>query len=152
MDTHLFANVFATWQEGYEKQIQAAMRRGRKSKLDHGGWPTVAPLGYRNVRIKGAACVEKDPLRAPLVTQAFYLAACGKYPLREVLALVTVKGLTTRNGKPLSISTIWSLLKNPFYMGEMHYGDMVRQGFHEPLIDRHTFETAQRKLARRRKR
>ncbi len=92
---------------------------------------TRAPLGYKNVHVTDELgrvnrTVEIDPERAHLVTWAFYRYAEGDPTLRTLLDELTDRGLTTRAtpkwpSKPLNVTTLHKLLRNPYYKGEVHY-------------------------------
>ncbi|MBD3250011.1 MAG: hypothetical protein GF381_00325 [Candidatus Pacebacteria bacterium] len=52
----------------------------------------------------------------------------------------------TRSGADLSLSRIYSTLKNPFYYGEFEYGDEWYKGTHEPLVSKTTWDKVQKQL------
>ena len=89
-----------------------------------------------------------DPYDAPRVRRAFELAAEGKYSLRAILNIVIEEGLRSRVDKPLSVSALWTVLRNPFYVGQIRFHDRNLNGAHEPLVSSHTFN---RLKARRKK-
>lgn len=56
---------------------------------------------------------------------------------------------TTRNGKKITLSMIYRLLKEPFYYGEFEYpvgSKTMYKGLHEPLITKELFNQVQAKL------
>ena len=66
------------------------------------GVPTgPVPLGYRKVHEMGTVRVEIDEAVAPLVREAFRLAALKRNSLRDVLREVTEQGLVSQRGTPL---------------------------------------------------
>src|SRR5258708_7918604 len=100
----------------------------------------MAPLGYLNVRRKGEARAELDPLVAPLIQQAFYLAAEGKHSLRTIIRILTEHGLRSRRGKPLTVLVLLKILTNPFYVGKLPFKGELYLGIHRSLIDNRIFE------------
>jgi site-specific DNA recombinase len=118
-----------------------------------GGTVTRAPLGYKNVHVTDELgrvnrTVEIDPARAHQVTWAFYRYAEGDPTLRTLLDELTDRGLTTTAtpkwpSKPLNVTTLHKLLRNPYYKGEVHYRGAAYPGLHEPLVDPHTWQRVQ---------
>lgn len=131
--------------------------RGKKASLamaekaKRGELPGCAPVGYRNVWTGGEKSVVFDEKLAPLVRETFELAAEGTHPLRKILAVMTEKGLVSRTGGNLSVSSLWGILTNPFYIGMMRYGDEVVAGRHERSVSDETFERVNRNLMSRRR-
>lgn len=105
------------------------------------------PLGYTSKKKGGGTTV--DILKAPCVIEAFEKVAGGD-SLRNVLAHVTRLGLVSGRSKPLSLSTLQHLLRNPFYCGVIRYKGELFQGSHEPLVSQTLFDHTQRSLRKRR--
>lgn len=110
------------------------------------------PLGYRKVRKDGIVLIEVDEEVAPLIREAFRLAALKLQPLRKVAGTLTANGLKSQHGTSLSATALWRILTNPFYCGTIRYGDQLIPGTHAPLVGRNEFEKAQAGLAERRRR
>jgi hypothetical protein len=120
-------------------------------KLVYGYFPGCAPVGYKNVTNGDRKYVEIDPEKASAIEVAFRLAGDSDLSLRAILKTVTDPGLTSRNGKKLGPSALWSILTNPFYMGIIRYDGRTYQGNHEPLIDEKLFQKTQKNLSERAK-
>jgi site-specific DNA recombinase len=125
-------------------------------KIKNGGSVGPAKLGYLNVRehIDGreVRTIAVDPERAPLVRQAFELFATGQYAGPQLQLVMAEAGLRTRGDKrlpsqPLSLSRVYELLADRYYLGYVAYKGEEYQGRHEPLIDEALFERVQRVLA-----
>ncbi len=61
---------------------------------------------------------------------------------------MTARGLRTRAtpkwpSKPLIVTVLHKLLRNPYYKGEIHYRGVVYPGLHEPLVDPDTWQQVQ---------
>lgn len=107
------------------------------------------PVGYC-INVDGPrAKAELDPLLAPLVRQAFELYATGGYSLRKLLTVMTVRGLTSRSGKPMGLSGLHTVLTNPFYCGQVRWNGELIDGGHEPLVVSNTFNKVQSLLVLR---
>lgn len=96
------------------------------------GLPTgCAPVGYRNRRdADGRPYIEPDLVLAPLVAEAFRLRAEGM-PIRKVLAELTPKGLTSRNGKPMGPSALLAVLRNPLCKSLVTQPESIAAPMHE---------------------
>lgn len=133
-----------------ESGADIAYKMGQKAK--NGGTLGFARLGYLNVfdRSDGREIrtVAVDPERAPLVRLAFELFATDDYTLADLSDELYDRGLRTRPtpkrpAKQVSISTLSSMLHDPYYAGRITYKDEEYQGRHEPLIDEDLFERVQ---------
>ena len=63
----------------------ACLRIAGLEKAEQGIWPTVAPLGYRNVMgANGKRVIELDPETAPFVVKLFEWYSTGRYSLKQV--------------------------------------------------------------------
>lgn len=133
------------------------IERGRKaslamaSKARKGELPGCAPVGYRNERTYYETRIVLDEAMAPLVREAFDPAAEGKYPLRALLVIMAERGLRSRTGKLMGISSFWHMLTNPFYVGQMRYGHEIKLASHEALVGHSIFEQVQRQIHGRRR-
>lgn len=124
-------------------------KKGLEEKVRKGGWPRVAPLGYKNVTDRsGNKVVVIDEIKGPLIKEAFKLYATGSYAAKQVIDVMYKKGLTSLTGKKLQNSKMIYLLKNRFYLGEVNWdGITIKKGLHKPLIDERTFNTVQEVIA-----
>ncbi len=118
-------------------------------KFSEGGWPTKAPMGYKNagdpndpkVRI-----VVQDQVRAPFIAEMFRMYSTGDYSAAEINDLLYKKGFVTEAGKKVALSKVFEALTNHFYYGSMHWKGKVRVGNHEPLITKEVFDRCQKLL------
>ena len=137
-----------------------AVKRGLKTKLQMGWYPTYAPLGYKNtiIKEKGTNEIEKDPERFDTVRRMWNMMLTGNYTPPEILKIANKEwGLKTRPTKKyvgtklLARSTIYNIFTNPFYYGYFEYGKPVKQlykGNHEPMITEEEFDRVQKLLGR----
>jgi len=123
------------------------VKRGMRTKCEMGWRPGVAPLGYLN--IKEDNTIKVDPDRAPLIKEMFNKVAKQGYSGRDIFNwLNTETNFTTRSGKKVVLSSIFLILKNPFYYGDYTYGKESYQGKHEPLITKELFDEVQIRMSR----
>jgi site-specific DNA recombinase len=134
------------------RRLAIEVTRGLTQKVEVGGTPGLAPLGYCNVtkEIDGRQIrdVELDPVRAPLVQDAFRLYATGDYSLAELATILEARGLRSRATKrtpeqALGINRLSSLLHNPYYIGLVRYDGKTYEGRHKPLVDEAAFQQVQ---------
>lgn len=125
------------------------VKRGIRAKCEMGWRPGVAPLGYFNRAFNGIKDVIIDPERGPIVTEAFNKVAYGNIHGRALKKWLDKKGFTNRSGKPISLSQVYLMLKNPFYYGEFEYpvgGGNWYKGSYQPLITKEVFDKVQKQL------
>ncbi|MFA6295248.1 MAG: recombinase family protein [Candidatus Paceibacterota bacterium] len=144
-------NLMDTIIAGFNQfQSQLTARKSTKSmaqKFSDGGWPTHAPIGYLNVGEKDnekKRTVIVDPIRGPLIQEAFKLYATGDYSAVAVLDIIHEKGFRARNGKRIMLGKFADMFKNHFYYGEMRWRGLVGPGKHQPLIDKELYDRCQR--------
>ena len=137
--------IISTW---YSKNLSVEARKGMKKKVEKGGWPKPAPLGYLNRHEKNSAWVEVDPQLGPFITQAFTEMATGKWTLKEWSDHAYSMGYRSRNGFRIATGRWSTAFHNRFYLGEtwLRLGDLPNRGNHEPLTDEATFARVQEVL------
>ena len=126
-------------------------------KAKAGYWPNKAPLGFRNVpnpdlsagRI-GGKMVVPDPVMAPLVRKGFELYVTGNYNVYHLGDILFSRGLKTKFNKQLSHGRLFDVLKNRFYLGELHWGKVdLEKAKHEAIVSEELFNQVQKMLATR---
>jgi site-specific DNA recombinase len=130
--------------ERIRDKIAASKRKG----MWMGG---VVPLGYR---VKDRALVV-EPDEASVVRDIFvrYLEfGCVRRLKEHVERTDTVRGGSkgTRGRRPMSRGALYTVLKNPLYVGKIRHKDEVFDGQHEPIVDDDTWRRAQALLAKNR--
>ena len=132
----------------YVDSLSENVKRGIRQKLRRGEWPGLAPPGYLN-DLRTHTIVQ-DPTRSRIIKKLFLAYATGKHSLRYLQKLSLSFGLVSRYGnKPIAVSKIQKMLKNPFYYGVfIHKGEMY-QGSHEPIISKQLFDKVQRVMKER---
>lgn len=129
------------------------VKRGLRTRVEMGLWPTMAPLGYLNQRLMDKKCqLIVDPARGPVIKKMFERVAYEYYSGRKLYNWLKLDlNFYTRGNKSLTLSGIYRILDNPFYYGMFEYprnsGNWY-QGKHEPLITQELFEKAKAQLKR----
>lgn len=127
-------------------------------KVRRGGTLGRVPIGYKNARIEHEGrlvnSIVIDPVRAPLVRQAFELYASGDFSLERLADAIADLGLTTRpsakwSEKPVTDSKLHTMLQDPYYLGMLTYKGELLPGRHEPIISQALFDRVQEVLAAR---
>ncbi|BCK53215.1 hypothetical protein NWFMUON74_09870 [Nocardia wallacei] len=121
-------------------------------KAINGGTNGFAKLGYLNVEAefdgKKFNTIEVDPVRGPLVQQAWKLYATGDYTLERLEATMADMGLTSRaRGKlperPVDFKQFHRMFADVYYLGYVVYKCDIYPGRHEPLVDQELFDRVQ---------
>lgn len=126
--------------------------RGMEAKCSRGWRPGIAPIGYVNEKHyeRGRSQIFVDPVRGPIISEMFRKVGIEEMSGRRLLRwAVHEQGLRTRSGKRVVLSTIYDLLKNPFYYGEFEWpmgSGKWYKGKHEPLTTKELFEQVKAQL------
>jgi site-specific DNA recombinase len=128
------------------------VKRGLKARCEMGLWPGIAPTGYLNDNRSDHKCeILVDPIRSSAIKQLFEKVGRDRMSGRKVYAWLRHDArFTHRSGKPLSLSNVYNVLKNPFYCGMFEYPRGSGQwytGKHQPLISKEMFQLVQEKIA-----
>jgi DNA invertase Pin-like site-specific DNA recombinase len=139
----LSADVQAVVAANYIRNLREETLKGFYGRLKQGLLPMRAPLGYLDC---GAGKPKEiDPVRGPLIREAFHLYASGRFDQVTLLKHLNQLGLRTKEGRPVTINTIGRIFKNPFYCGLIHIakGNQIFSGIHKPLVSKATFDRVQ---------
>lgn len=143
--TELFmweAKVFIAKQ--YINRLSDDAKRSVDYKLNKGEWVARAPLGYLNQRDKeGHGDVVMDGERALLVKRLFEEYSTGLRSIEEIVGMAAGWGLTTRAGKKVMKTTMFTILQNPFYCGDMVLKGAIYPHRYPALISRALFAKCQ---------
>jgi site-specific DNA recombinase len=131
--------------KNYIDNLSEEARKGMLEKAEQGIWPTVAPLGYRNVAgADGKKIIEPDPESASIISRLFEWYATGTLSLKEAAQKAKAAGLVyRRSGTPVPVSTVHAMLRNRLYMGEFEWSGRLYLGKHQPLVSRDLWERVQ---------
>ena len=127
----------------YVRDLSVNIRRGIREKIRRGIYFGKAPLGYFNEpRLR---TIEPHPVNFRKMKRILQLFATGQYSLTAIQKQMAKVGLVgERSKKPLPISSINWLLRNPFFYGVFFHKGEMHQGVHVPMITKKTFDEIQR--------
>ena len=149
----LLHGIMSSIAEFYSRNLASEVVKGLSQKARAGGTIGRAPLGYLNKQGRDehgreARWVDIDPVRGPLITQAFTEYATDRWTLSTLTDHLTAQGLTTvptpsRPSHPLGHNKLLAILRNPYYRGIVTYQGVQYPGKHQPLIDDATWNRVQ---------
>ncbi len=139
----LAADIQAVVAADYVRNLREEVRKGFEGRLKQGVYPLPAPVGYLDCGAGKPKAL--DPVRAPLVRQAFDLYASGGFSYHSLAAEMRTRGLRSRTAKALSKNAIARMLRNPFYIGLIRIERTGRtyQGAQEALLTKRVFDRVQ---------
>ena len=126
----------------YVANLRDNVNRGMNYNWSIGKYQTKAPVGYLNVNKD----IIVDSERAPLVKKMFEMYATGLYSIKSLQNFAEEMNLCSshsKTNKPLGRETIYAMLKNPFYYGEMVIRGEKMPHAYEPLISKSLYDKVQ---------
>lgn len=144
----------------YVRDLSVTTKRGLRHKAEQGWLPSLAPIGYLNDKYqdKQNKQVIEDPQRFNQVRRLFDLMLTGQYSVAKIWEIAKDEmNLRTRKhtilgDKPLSRSSIYTMLTNPYYYGWFEYpsksGNWYKGG-HKPMITQSEYDRIQILLGRK---
>jgi len=127
----------------YSDNLRSEVIKGMDEKVRQ-GWPTGhAPFGYLNVDDKEEPVIP-HPEKGRTLERIFELYATGQYTFKSLADKLQAEGHVFRPSQPRFNRTALSyILKNRFYIGELHRNGQVYSGKYKLLIGRRTFDACQ---------
>jgi DNA invertase Pin-like site-specific DNA recombinase len=127
------------------------VKRGLRARCEMGHWPSVPPTGYLSNPDRNKKCqVVVDEQRAQVIKQMFEKVAYDGWSGRKLFRwLKDDLRFNTKNGKPLTLSNIYIILKSTFYHGEFEYPKGSGQwyvGIHDSIITKDLYMQVQNKI------
>lgn len=148
-ENKMMRGILALFNEYERTLINTRCQTGIKKIAKSGVKPTGAvALGYE--RSKDKKNIHINTSEAYIVKEIFSdfasMKASGVSPtgrklyndynmVQEITNSLYKKGYRNRKGSPINESAVRVILKNPFYIGLLRYGDIVTVGTHKPIID-----------------
>lgn len=140
-DNALILNVESGMANQYIRDLSKLVRRGIKTKLEKGGYPNYAKIGYVNDKINKTVIVDEE--RRKYIKRAFELYGTGSHSLKEVSDILYQEGFRSRGGHKYHKSKICKIIQDPFYYGVMYVHGEHYSGNHEPIISKDLFDKVQ---------
>jgi site-specific DNA recombinase len=148
----LMLSVLLGFSKYYVDNLSENVRRGGRAKLEQGWRPNRAPAGYRND--SNTKTILPDGEGFETIKRLFQLAQSGRHTIPKMATILREEwGYRTPikkrvGGHPLSVSSVYSLLSNPFYAGYIRWNGVLYPGRHEPVLSWQEFQNLQTKLKR----
>jgi site-specific DNA recombinase len=148
----LLYGLMAEIAQFYSGNLAQEVLKGLKRKAEEGGTPFRAPLGYVNLRESRGGIdyswVELDSERAEIIRWCFEQYATGDWSAIDLTLTARDKGLTSRPtpkrpARPLSLTTMYHMLQNPYYVGVVSYQGIHYEGKHPVLVEPDTWLAVQ---------
>ena len=134
----LSADIQAVVASDYIRNLREEVKKGIYGRLKQGIYPFAAPPGYKD---NGKAALKTiDPVQGPLVRETFEKYASGAFGLHALRAHMNERGLRNSQGRPVHVSGLATMLRNPFYYGLLIVKGQSFLGAHEPLISKTLFD------------
>jgi len=136
----------------YIDDLSKNVKRGMRMKLEKGGWPAMAPIGYLNDPLKKT--IIRDPDRFDLIRKVWDIMLSGSYSIERIVKLANDEwGFRTRKwkrmgGGPLTKSAVYKIFTNPFYAGLLRHKQGVHKGTHDVMVNQKEFDRVQELLGR----
>ncbi len=159
----LLEAMIESMDEFYSANLSQEAKRGLREVAGRGFYPGgSSPVGYKLVdAVDGRAKRKKlvlDPKVAPIVERIFDLCLSG-LGAKEITERLNREGLTTRSGHKWSKASVFYILKNPVYTGDLSWPNPCRLkkgeepivivDHHESIVAKHDFKRVQKILSAR---
>jgi site-specific DNA recombinase len=129
----------------YVRDLAVNIRRGIREKIRRGIFCGKAPVGYINEpRLRTIEPHPENFGKLKVLLERFSTATLSLTAFRNELTAAGIIG--DRSKKPLVLSAIGNLLRNPFYYGVFIHKAELHQGSHVPMISKKTFDDIQKAL------
>ncbi|MDQ1713068.1 MAG: hypothetical protein QOE45_2518 [Frankiaceae bacterium] len=148
-----FMRAIFTAKAQYDNDDRAErVTRGIQKKLEQGGTPTRAHIGYLNTRKrvggKDIATVVVDDERIGHIQWAFEQYATGEWSDSTLWLALVERGLTSqprgdRPEVPVARSKVATILTDRYYLGQVPYKGQWYRGEHPQTIDPELFDRVQ---------
>jgi len=135
----------------YSDSLSENVRRGNRTKLENGGLPGRAPLGYLND--PASKTIVPDPERFIAIQNMWKLMITGAYSPRRIWQIATGKWALRNKrkngaGKPITLTGVYKIFSNRFYAGVIERAGKIYPGKHEAMITLDDFNRVQEVLHR----
>lgn len=136
--------TLATMAAFFTEQHALDVREGIAQRVACGLPPSRASFGYKNVRIDKRSIVVVDTVNAAKVKRIFELFAYHCVSVADLAKRLAEEGIVYCDSKPrFSERTLYKILNDRMYIGEVKHRGEWHPGSHQPIIDRPTWDRAQ---------
>lgn len=119
----------------YPRNLSIEVSTKMEEKAKQGFYPSHAPVGYVNKRIKKRSYIFIDEQKAPFIRKIFELYATRQYSYRSLAEVMRKEGFTVSNTVKCGKTNIENILKNPVYMGDFIWnGKRYYNAKHDKIV------------------
>ena len=138
--------IYLAFAKKYTDNLREEAMKGWAEKLAQGWMPSQPPHGYKTIIEHGKKIHVPDEETSFIIVRMFKLYLEPEQSAKTITEELTLCGITTKKGRSLAKSAVHRMLKNPFYMGTIHFNGKIYPGAHEPIISKELFDAVQEKL------
>ena len=157
-DNALIFSIDAAQDTQFSRDLSIIVKDRMSQRAKNGYYPGRVPIGYKNAKeseFSDVNVIVIDDARYALVRRMWDYALTGQYSVSQIAriadkewGLKTPKRKKTGN-KPLSVSGLYLMFKNPFYMGAIRFSGIYHtEGKHSPMITPEEFRQVQGMIGR----
>ena len=130
--------------KAYVLQLSENVRRSLDYKLKNGERAGSAPCGYENfIDETGKHSIRPKEPDATYVRRLFELYSIGGTSAHQLARYADTWGLRSYSGRKLTTTSIFHILGNPFYYGEMLAKGKLHRHIYTPLISKALWDKCQ---------
>ncbi|NVD28642.1 recombinase family protein [Parasphingorhabdus flavimaris] len=154
----MILNILLTFSQ-FERELisertRDSLRTRKKHGLVHGGLP---PFGYISTKDglsidKAEAAIVRFIFKKFLQTRRYTAVMTAVREAGYCSSVKLTKQGNARGGTLMSAGTVYGIIRNPIYVGEIRGIGTTYKGIHEPIISQEDWEAAQALSAKRKKR
>ncbi len=125
-------------------------KKGMYKKLEKGGYPFMAPVGYKNDPVSHEVLIDNE--YAHYIKKAFEEFSTGRYSLNALNEYLYQEGFRSKRAKKKpNKEAMKRVLTNKFFYGVMEVKGKEYIGSHKPLISKDLFDKVQNLIGNIRK-
>lgn len=145
-DVKFMWNIHLAVAKKYTDNLREETMKGWAEKLAQGWMPAPPPPGYMTTLRDGKKIHVPDSDTYRKVKRMFSLYLEPEHSVQSICEEMEKVGLATRKGRPFTKSNVHRMLKNPFYIGKIHFDNKEYVGAQKPIISEEVFDQVQAKL------
>jgi DNA invertase Pin-like site-specific DNA recombinase len=142
--------IMASMAKNYINNLSEETSKGMLEKAEQGIYPSMAPMGYKNVEDKTNGRAIKymilDEIKAPILKQVFTKYAHGDGSIELLVKWAYDHGLRNRGGGIVNKAAIHKVLHSPVYCGMFQWKGKIYQGKHTPLVSKELYNMVQKRF------
>jgi site-specific DNA recombinase len=131
--------------KNYIDNLREEAMKGMQEKAEQGGWPSKAPLGYKNVvGPDGKKIIIVDTDVAPIIKMMFERYSTGEYSIDDITDWAAGEGLAYKKSRAkVPTSAVHTMLRHILYAGQIEWNGKVYAGTHTALVPLGLWQTVQ---------